>query len=177
MKDTSKQAFPSHLVEIEEDGRRKIVDSESWNGGGMTLREHYAGLALQSLIPIAATTEYVLTTREDVAAESVRYADALIAALADEPEEEAAPGPEHEFGADDLVILDNHRERYMGAGIGSIAQVTNLPRLPLPGCINIKWLYIVGGRDQHDGDYPVSLFRLLCKAADMPKPEEAPNVK
>jgi len=49
---------------------------------GMTLREYYAGLAMQACL--ARTTCYIEDAPRDIAEEACDYADALIAALAKE---------------------------------------------------------------------------------------------
>jgi hypothetical protein len=57
-----------------------------YDAPGLTKREHFAVLALQAMIP--SVQEGIDYTMPDVAADAVRYADTLIAALNATP-----PGP------------------------------------------------------------------------------------
>ena len=67
MSDTSKLAYP--ITETDKSGQ--IAPTHL----GMTLREHYAGLAMQGLLSLE------LEDFETVALNAVNFADALIAAL------------------------------------------------------------------------------------------------
>jgi hypothetical protein len=67
---SSKYAFP---------GTEQVpgVASRTEHHPGMTLREYYAGIAMQSMLNNAMGT----VSPEEMATRSLRYADALIAAL------------------------------------------------------------------------------------------------
>lgn len=66
MKDTSKSAFPLPC------GTETVIGTN-----GMTLREHYAGIAMQALITAGANWYDVKGT----ASNAIKHADALIAEL------------------------------------------------------------------------------------------------
>lgn len=63
-------------------GEMKQIGDVAVSYGGMTLREHYAGLAMQGVIAgIATNEEFFNWDESDIANHAVRAADALLAEL------------------------------------------------------------------------------------------------
>lgn len=74
-KETGGPAFPQSAFWTESDNP---YDSEDFGGRGMTLRDHFAGLAMQGLC--AHPDTWGLTSAREIAGEAYELADAMIAA-------------------------------------------------------------------------------------------------
>jgi hypothetical protein len=60
-----------------------VLDTNEYRSGneGLTKREHFAGLAMQSYMIMCAGANYAHVHAEEAAQEAVEYADALLAEL------------------------------------------------------------------------------------------------
>ena len=77
MTDKNTPAYPQSLT-TSSDGT--TYASYDWiSGSGMTLHQHYAGLAMQELIALHGRDE----RRNDIVAEALSWADSMIAAYAE----------------------------------------------------------------------------------------------